>query len=135
MGLFDELMDKVGELGRDARKEATRRAGKAALDEVLERAGALLDETVGDAEAELARAQQDDAGREKLSLPDAQVETPEWARTEESPEQEPAGLGRHPSLGYDRDKAQALNQKSKDREARARAELAALKASLKADND
>lgn len=135
MGLFDELMDKVGELGRDARKEATKRAGKAALNEVMEKAESFLDETVGDAEAQLAKAQQADAGRDKLVLPDAAVDTPEWARDPDSAPEEPAGLGRHPTLGYDRDKAQALSQKKQDREARARAELAALKASLKSKDD
>ncbi|MCB9765985.1 MAG: hypothetical protein H6739_39790 [Alphaproteobacteria bacterium] len=118
MGLLDDLEKMLGQAVAATRKSAGDAAAKAARRQAERRVEGALDGFAADAEARLKAAQEADAKRDKPNLPVGEVETPDWARrAEETAEAaRPAGDAR-PS--------------AQDKEARARAELEALKAKMK----
>ena len=118
MGIFDDLLDAFGKAGKKARDEAGKAAARAAADQAKRRMEGALDGLVGDAEAELEKARAEHDAKDKLDLPVGEVETPGWARqaAEDAAPVEEAAPPSRPS--------------AQDREAKARAELAALKAKL-----
>jgi hypothetical protein len=136
VGWFEDLKARFAKASQETRDEATKAAASAAARAAMQRGadalGAAVDGVLGDAEARLAAAQQAREGRDaEGALPSSEATDPEWAAGLKHTEAEARDARRRDlrELGRER-RAVEL-----DREARARAELEALKRAARGDPD